>query len=311
MKKNELKEYVHLLTSVISDVLIYVLIQMIVQFFYAFVIYFRSINPEKSLLIAVQSSILEVSKSQLLLALISILLSFIIIIIKYSSKEKKNILVPKFKKMSLVMSFSGILSGIAFSFSVYIVLSLLSRHNISVSKHIDDISVVYYVVVCFMSPILEEFLFRHVITNKLLRKFPAIYAVILQAFLFAIIHSNVSQKIYTFLLGCLLGILVVGIQNFIIPVVIHIIFNIIGTGIIDISSLDLSWCYICLIISIILLIFSLMINRKLIKGGSVMFIKLNKNESSKTDNKTLKRSPDSLILRLKKRANSSDKKKKN
>lgn len=81
----------------------------------------------------------------------------------------------------------------------------------------------------FIAPIHEEFLFRGVIFHYMRKGCPFILANILQALLFGILHMNLVQGTYAFLVGLLLGYIFSRAKNLTTTIVIHVTFNIIGS----------------------------------------------------------------------------------
>ena len=83
--------------------------------------------------------------------------------------------------------------------------------------------------VTVLCPIGEELVFRGV-TLKLLKRTGAPFWVcnIIQAFLFALMHFNVIQSTYTFILGIVCGYLVYRFKSVAAGIVTHMVFNILG-----------------------------------------------------------------------------------
>lgn len=79
--------------------------------------------------------------------------------------------------------------------------------------------------VVIIGPIVEEFVFRGVVFNRLLYWMPTWAAVIIQGALFGIAHLNPLQGIYTFIVGVGLALLYIRFRNFWVPVIAHIAFN--------------------------------------------------------------------------------------
>ena len=82
------------------------------------------------------------------------------------------------------------------------------------------------VVVGLLAPICEEFVFRGAVLGRLRKysvKLPL--ALIIQALLFALVHMNIVQGAATFVLGVLLGVLVVWSKTIWAPIVTHITYN--------------------------------------------------------------------------------------
>ena len=95
MGKIEPKKIISSVFSSIIDIFIYKLSQVFVQFSYAFVIYFRNLNPDRTFQDALRPAMSGVNKNQTLLAFVSIIVAAVIIGLKHSEKNKRNILIPK------------------------------------------------------------------------------------------------------------------------------------------------------------------------------------------------------------------------
>jgi membrane protease YdiL (CAAX protease family) len=79
--------------------------------------------------------------------------------------------------------------------------------------------------VAIVAPIVEELIFRGLILHGLRRNYNAIVAVIISALLFAFIHLNPWQFPATFVLGLLLGWIMVRTRNILLAIIGHSINN--------------------------------------------------------------------------------------
>ncbi|MCI8590430.1 MAG: CPBP family intramembrane metalloprotease [Clostridiales bacterium] len=77
------------------------------------------------------------------------------------------------------------------------------------------------------APILEELVFRKLILGKI-TQFGDGIAIFVSAFIFALIHCNLFQFFYAFLLGLLLGGIYCRSGRLLYPILLHICFNIFG-----------------------------------------------------------------------------------
>ena len=77
---------------------------------------------------------------------------------------------------------------------------------------------------CVIPALVEEFLFRGVILRSLMR-FGAGTAILISAFLFALMHGNVAQIVFAFPLGVLFALFVVRTGNIWITIAIHFLNN--------------------------------------------------------------------------------------
>ncbi|MBN1822538.1 MAG: CPBP family intramembrane metalloprotease [Prolixibacteraceae bacterium] len=79
--------------------------------------------------------------------------------------------------------------------------------------------------VVVIAPVIEELIFRGVIIRGFMRNYPKFLAVFLSALLFALFHLNPWQFPATFVLGLLLGWLMVRTHNIILCIITHAINN--------------------------------------------------------------------------------------
>lgn len=82
-------------------------------------------------------------------------------------------------------------------------------------------------VVIFM-PVFEEFLFRGIILKMLLTKYTPIFSIIASSLLFAIYHLNPIGIIYLIMYGLLLGWVYYFSKSLYLPVLLHIIINLLA-----------------------------------------------------------------------------------
>jgi len=86
------------------------------------------------------------------------------------------------------------------------------------------------VLVVILAPLVEEVIFRGVVMKRLLDRgvrFP--YAIAIPALIFGVIHMNVVQGIYAFVLGIILGLVYYWTKTLWAPILMHLIFN--GMGV--------------------------------------------------------------------------------
>lgn len=79
--------------------------------------------------------------------------------------------------------------------------------------------------VVIMAPVIEELIFRGVIMHGLMRNYSKFTAVFVSALMFALFHLNPWQFPATFVLGILLGILMVRTRNIFLCIIGHAINN--------------------------------------------------------------------------------------
>ncbi|MDQ2086926.1 type II CAAX endopeptidase family protein [Herbivorax sp. ANBcel31] len=74
-------------------------------------------------------------------------------------------------------------------------------------------------------PVLEEVVFRGFIFSELKKNMNVIWAVIIQALLFGLVHLNIVQGTYAFFLGIILACVYIWTKSIWAPIIVHIVFN--------------------------------------------------------------------------------------
>lgn len=88
--------------------------------------------------------------------------------------------------------------------------------------------VLQILAVGIMAPLLEEIIFRGLIFNQLRNNIPLPAALVIQGLLFGIVHLDVIQGSYAFIIGILLGLLIVWYNSLLPPVAFHMGLNLSG-----------------------------------------------------------------------------------
>ena len=102
---------------------------------------------------------------------------------------------------------------------------------------ITEYSILWAVATLILPPIVEETIFRGLILQYLGRAGAGfVVANLIQAVLFGVFHMNLVQGIYTALLGFLLGWLAYRYDSILVPMLLHAIFNLFGTVLVDLES---------------------------------------------------------------------------
>lgn len=180
-----------------------------------------------------------------------ILLTFNIIlsiylIIKYKTKESK--IDPK-----------GLISSIFIVIAIAIILNMLFfLSGLQTSGTISNKLLLLIITSGLLGPIVEEYLFRKILLTRLLKNYSKIKSILIASIIFAVFHTSLNGLIYAFILGVILSYIYLKYNNIKIPIICHMISNIIILFLTDFNMLILS-------ISIILLVIGLniMINKKL------------------------------------------------
>ena len=81
------------------------------------------------------------------------------------------------------------------------------------------------VVTCLIPAITEELLFRGIILNGLRTRFNDVQVIFMSAFMFALMHQNLQQLVYPFLLGSIMAWLVLRTGSLVSSMLVHFINN--------------------------------------------------------------------------------------
>lgn len=177
----------------------------------------------------------------------------------FVTRKKDNI----FHKISIdeisLFIFLGIFLNIVISF----IIGLLPQNL--VDSHSDMTSMVlngnvFFLVICsgILAPLAEEFIFRYGMMKNLI-KINVPFAIIYQAILFGLLHGNLVQGTYAFILGIIFGIIVYKKGNVWYSIILHISIN---TSSVLVSSMGDNEFFSFMIIFVISIIFALLFNLK-------------------------------------------------
>ena len=114
-----------------------------------------------------------------------------------------------------------------------------------------------FMAIAVIVPVLEEIIFRGIAHKYLDRLISRHLAVFIQALMFGLIHMNITQGIYAFFLGVIIGYIYLWFDSIYFAIAIHLAYN--GTNILLFyifgeSDVDLLYF---LIISVIVFVFSM------------------------------------------------------
>jgi uncharacterized protein len=83
--------------------------------------------------------------------------------------------------------------------------------------------------VSILAPVAEELIFRGIIQGELRKAMPEWAAIIIQALIFALFHLQPIQITYVLLPGLLLGLAYAWSRSIWVPIIMHILFNFLGS----------------------------------------------------------------------------------
>ena len=95
--------------------------------------------------------------------------------------------------------------------------------------------IVQLISVGFVAPIVEELVFRGILITRM-KWMPVWAAVLVQGFIFGLVHMNVFQGLYAFVAGILLGIVFIKFRSIIVVIAGHVAYNIVSILLSEIVS---------------------------------------------------------------------------
>lgn len=177
----------------------------------------------------------EVLRNTSFVLLISIFISIPLYTLISKITKESFFSICSFKKISIRNSALSFTTGI--SLAVFIILFLSYIDTLfpldKIPGNYDDLIqnimggnyVITLLAVGILGPIMEEIVFRGFILKELRKIMPVAAAIIVQALLFGIIHLNILQSSYAFVIGLVLGIAFVATKTLYAPIIIHLSFN--------------------------------------------------------------------------------------
>ena len=252
----------------------FIAIQVIVNLVVMIVFGIRSISSG-TLDTGIVAYLEELATDTYFIQTVSIIFSVIVIII-FTAWYRRVFVRPlrsKPRKYWSGISFQVIVSLIFLAFGLqYVAQLLVNSIGIAMPQLLenytqmmnnagyDSMSWMLAVYALFLAPICEELTFRGLTMRFARQWLPFWGANIFQAFLFGVIHLNVLQGVYAFTLGLFLGWVCKKGHSIKHSIILHIIFNILGTIFIDFFDLTLSFnSYAFYSVGIVLTIFAMVI----------------------------------------------------
>ena len=110
------------------------------------------------------------------------------------------------------------------------------------------------VSVGIVGPIVEEVIFRGLIFYYFQKRYSVKTAIIVQAILFGVIHLNLAQASYAIIIGLFLGYAYVYTQSIWVPIIIHVVNNIVAMVVPEAIASMQSWMLVTSGLAMVLLI---------------------------------------------------------
>ena len=156
-----------------------------------------------------------------IIVIITLILLLPFILKTYNKLKSSNIKKLEFNKYLKIIVFSILLS-IGLNIIMYLINSL-----IPITNRYDDIKALFYTIIPtgIIGPILEEYIFRGIIFNKLKTFNNSKKSIVLATIIFSIMHFELSQIIYTLVVGFYLTYIYFKTNNITVPTIAHITIN--------------------------------------------------------------------------------------
>lgn len=158
-------------------------------------------------------------------------------VILYRRAKKKETTIREqatlsFENVQIKLAGYSIVLGVAISLFLSSLLTLVQIPYLSDSYR-ETAGAIYnrtdlllvLILVGFLSPIIEEIIFRGYMLNRLLEYFQRRTCVMLSSAIFAICHVNLLWMLYSFCMGIFLGELAIKKDNILYSICVHIGFN--------------------------------------------------------------------------------------
>lgn len=132
---------------------------------------------------------------------------------------------------SLLFCFMGILFVIGFVWLINGCFGEMFRRlglqESTMSIPLDNVGWLFvnFLLLGIVPAVSEELLFRGVIYQGLREKYSILTSVLLNGLFFALIHQNIQQFIYPFILGCVLSLIMERTNNLLYPILLHLFNN--------------------------------------------------------------------------------------
>lgn len=228
MKK---KSIVTLVWRTIYPILIYFTITIIVQIiiYNIFVYQISSANPGITSDMLTDMLDSKVTKSAMMINVIAgvIIIPVISIILKQDkkSREEKSVIVKKEEYIYPFLAGIFMCLGCNWLIDMSGIINIFTGFN-EVADSLYGGSIIFeFIAMVIIAPLLEEILFRGIIFARLREYMSVKVAIVISALIFGIIHGNVVQGIYAFIIGICLAYIYERYNTLLAAVLFHMAAN--------------------------------------------------------------------------------------
>lgn len=189
----------------------------------------------------------------------------------YLYKKKITILKKISLKQTIQLFSLAIVLNIIISAIVELLPSNITDNYTSTTGYLQELSFLPMLIsVGLLAPIVEELFFRFLMVRKLKNK--PILAIILPALLFGIVHGNLIQGSYAFILGVLFAYLYLKTDNLLVTILLHMGIN---SSSVLFSFLPLPITIFIIVLSFIIVIYSFIKGKKFNKNILKVILNMN------------------------------------
>lgn len=178
---------------------------------------------------------LYIKKQTIFMIIVRILLSLVLLIFvlwatsMIVGKKSENISKHNTPSKKIFVYFALLLIGyrLFFGGTISHILDLIPQNSIleSLGESLENDTAFMMFTVIVIAPIKEEFLMRGIICNGLSKRYSNKVAILVSAFMFALIHFNIQQGVNAFLLGVILGYAYLKTKSLYLTIFLHMLNN--------------------------------------------------------------------------------------
>lgn len=156
---------------------------------------------------------------------------------RYAFGEGLKVLLPDRRSINIRNAIAVILIAVAANYIAYGTLyfykaftpSLFADYMTLIQRAHGNGSVISIVYSILLAPVLEELAFRDLSFRYLQKSsLPVWTVIVVQAFLFGLLHMNIIQTVYAFVFGMILGLIRYKTGDLFFPLMTHFFFNLWG-----------------------------------------------------------------------------------
>ncbi|NLR91528.1 CPBP family intramembrane glutamic endopeptidase [Flammeovirga agarivorans] len=155
--------------------------------------------------------------------------SFTFLIIHYLRFKQNEVFKYQFRKTPFMVYALSLCAMFCFQLSIITPISslipLTNDYLDTVKSMIDDRYFLTLFSIVIIAPVMEEFIFRGIMLDGLLKNYTPWKAIFLSSFLFGLIHMNLIQAVHAGLGGVLFGWIYYKTKNLLLPILLHSINN--------------------------------------------------------------------------------------